>query len=95
MLIEKDATAPKSVYVHPRENIKSLIYRPDIGLFYTTDNAAGCIGEKEQFEFLVYPGTELAFGGKDLYVKMGSVANGIMRIMGAQHYATIHGDAAK
>ena len=92
LLLEKGAKEAKAVFVHPREDIKSLIYRPDVGLFYTTENAAGYIGEKEQFDFLVYPGTELRLGGKDLYVRLGSVANGIMRIKGPEHYASIRQD---
>lgn len=95
MLLEKGAKESKAVYLHPREDIRSLIYRPDVGLFYTTDNAAGYIGEKEQFDFLAYPGTELRLAGKDLYVRLGSVANGIMRIKGPQHFATIRQDPAK
>ena len=95
LLLEKGAKEAKAVFVHPREDIKSLIYRPDVGLFYTTENAAGYIGEKAQFDFLVYPGTELRLGGKDLYVRLGSVANGIMRIKGPEHYASIRQDDLK
>lgn len=94
-VLEKGASASKAVYLHPREDIRDLVYHPDAGLFYTTDNAAGYIGEKEQFEFLVYPGVELRLRKKALYIRMGSVANGIMKVTGPEHFADLRLDPPK
>lgn len=93
--LKKGAAAAKLVYTHAREDIRELIYRPDVGLFFTTGNGAGYIGEKEQYEFLAYPGVELRLRGKALYVRFGSVANGIMRITGPEHFADLRLDPPK
>ncbi len=94
-LLEKSATAAKPVYVHAAEDIRELIYRPDTGLFFTTDNGAGYIGEKEQFIFLAYPGVQLRLRGNALHVLMGSIANGIFRINGPEHFSEFRLDPAK
>lgn len=93
--LARGETAPKSIYVHPHEVIRELIYRPDAGLFFTTDNGAGYIGKKEQFIFLAYPGVQLRLRSNALYVRMGTTANGIMRITGAEHFADLRLDPAK
>lgn len=91
-MLEKGKASAKLVYTHAREDIRDLIYRPDVGLFFTTGNGAGYIGEKEQYEFLAYPGVELRLKGKALYVRFGSVANGIMKITGPEHFADLRLD---
>jgi hypothetical protein len=91
-MLDKGATAAKSVYVHAREDIRELIYRPDVGLFFTTADSVGYIGEKEQFEFLAYPGVQLRLGGKSLYVRLGAVGNGILRISGPERFAELRLD---
>ncbi len=94
-MLKKGATAAEPVYVHELEDIRELIYRPDVGLFFTTDNGAGYIGEKEQFVFLAYPGVQMRLRGNALHVRMGSVANGIFRITGPQHFADLRLDPKK
>ena len=94
-LLEKGATSAKPVYVNPREDIRELAYRPDAGLFFTTGNGAGYIGEKEQFEFLAYPGTQVRLRGDALFVRLGTTANGVLRISGAKHFSEIKLDAPK
>lgn len=93
--LEKDAKAAAPVYVNPRGDIRELTYRPDVGLFFTTDDSAGYIGAKDQFEFLSYPGAQLRLAGKGLYIRFGSVANGILRITGPEHFAELHLEASK
>lgn len=91
-VLKSGATAAEPVYVHELEDIRELIYRPDTGLFFTTDHTAGYIGEKEQFVFLAYPGVQMRLRGNALHVRMGSVANGIFRITGPEHFADLRLD---
>lgn len=94
-VFKNGATAAEPVYVHELEDIRELIYRPDTGLFFTTDHSAGYIGEKEQFVFLAYPGVQMRLRGNALHVRMGSVANGIFRITGPEHFADLRLDPKK
>lgn len=94
-VLEKGETIPKSVYVNEREDIRELIYRPDVGLFFTTGNSAGYIGAKVQLEFLIYPGVELRLRGNALYARLGTVGNGIMRITEPAHFADLRLDPKK
>ena len=94
-LLEKGAKSAKPVYVNPREDIRELAYRPEAGLFFTTGNSAGYIGEKEQFEFLAYPDVQIRLRGDALFVRLGTTANGILRISGAKHFSEIRLDAPK
>jgi hypothetical protein len=94
-VLEKGATSAKPVYVNPREDIRELAYRPEAGLFFTTGNSAGYIGEKEQFEFLAYPDVQLRLRGDALFVRLGTAANGVLRISGAKHFAEIQLDPQK
>jgi hypothetical protein len=86
-LLEKGAKKARPVYVNEREDIRDLAYRPEAGLFFTTDNSAGYIGEKEQFEFLAYPGVQVRLRGDALFVRWGTAANGILRISGAKRFS--------
>ena len=94
-VLEKGSTTPKSIYVHAREDIRELTYRPDVGLFFTTDHSAGYIGAKESYEFLAYPGVQLRLRGNALYIRFGAVGNGIMRITGPAHFADVRLDPPK
>lgn len=94
-LLEKGATEGKLVYANAIEDIRDLVYRSDVGLFFTTAHSAGYIGEKEQFVFLAYPGVDLRLRGDALYVRFGTAGNGIMKIMGPEKFADIRLDHPK
>lgn len=94
-VLEKGSTTPKSIYIHPREEIRELVYRPDVGLFFTTDHSAGYVGDQVQYEFLAFPGVQLRLRGNALYVRFGAVGNGIMRITGPEHFADLRLDPPK
>lgn len=87
--LKKGAKKPESIYTHAREDIRELVYRKDVGLFFTTAHSAGFIGGKQPYEFVAYPGVQLRLRGNALYIRFGPVGNGIVRVEGPAHFADL------
>lgn len=74
---------PKLLFVHPRAAIRRILYVPGAGVFYATDDAVGFAGgPKNSFDFLHAANCQIATAGDDLYVMMGPLSSGVLRIRG-------------
>ncbi|MCK4537063.1 MAG: hypothetical protein KAT93_08620, partial [Desulfuromonadales bacterium] len=71
--ITHEGQTESDMLVHPSDTIKQLAYSPTAGLFYTTDQAVGFVGQHGAWDFLPlywfsYFKAQIALRGESLYV---------------------------
>jgi hypothetical protein len=79
----------KVVYAHPRSAIRRILFVPGTGLFYATDESVGFAGTAAQFDFIRAPHCQIAAAGDALYVMMGRLSGGVLRVRGASQFAKV------
>jgi len=77
----------QAVFVHPAGKVDQLEYAPGAGIFYATAEGVGFVGGKTAFEFLRYPRCQVRLAGDSLYILLGKLSNGVLRIKGAGRFA--------
>lgn len=81
--------APRLLFVHPRAAIRRLVFVPGAGVFYATDEGVGFAGgTKSGYDFLRCASCQIAAAGDDLYVMLGPLSDGVLRIRGLAAFAS-------
>jgi hypothetical protein len=78
----------KVLYVDGRrETIRRLLYVPRAGFFYATDRAVGFAWDGVGLDVVRGARCQIASVGDDLYVYLGNLSDGILRIEGLSRFA--------
>ena len=61
-------TSPEAIFVHPNETITQLQYNKQSGLFYSTNDKIGYVGENGHLEFFKGEQLQISLAEKTLYI---------------------------
>ncbi len=84
-----EGTTAKIIYAHPHSTIRRLIFVPGTGLFYATDESVGFAGDKAQFDLIKARHCQIAASGDSLYVMMGKLSGGVLRVRGLDQFGKV------
>ena len=87
--ITKPLEAAQIIYTHPNSFIHRLIYVPGAGIFYATDKSVGYAGDNAQFDFIRSGRCQIAATSNDLYVLLGRLSDGVLRISGLNRFSQV------
>ncbi|MDE1976599.1 MAG: hypothetical protein KGI84_05005 [Elusimicrobia bacterium] len=83
------AKGAKLVYARRRGDIRRLIYAPGAGLFFATDKSVGFARDGDGFDFMQAPRPQIALAQGELYVMLGGLSQGVLRIGGLSRFAGV------
>lgn len=78
---------PKLVFMHPKAQIRRLLYLPGGALVYATDESVGVAGLEKRFDFIRAARCQIAADGDDVYVMLGPLSGGVLRVRGLSRAA--------
>ncbi len=83
------AKGAKLVYARRRGDIRRLIYAPGVGLFFATDKSVGFARDGDGFDFVQAPRPQIALAQGELYVMLGGLSQGVLRIGGLSRFSGV------
>jgi hypothetical protein len=83
---------PQPLWMHPQDDIVSLVWGPRAGLIYTTKSAVGFLGSRYRFEFMRARSPQVVLGARALYVMPED--GGVLKLEGIEGLERADGELA-
>ena len=83
------AKGAKLVYARRKGDIRRLIYVSGAGIFFATDDSVGFAQGDSGFDFIQAPRPQIAAAKGELYVMLGGLSNGVLRVGGLSRFSRI------